>query len=228
MLKNWEMAFYYNIVKYNHKKGGQIIEIMEVAILASGRGSNFQSIIDASNRGELPNANVKLLIVNNKEAYAIERAKNNNIPYYIVESENKKRTDFDLEMLEILNKNKIDIIVLAGFMRILSKQFVNKYKNKIINIHPSLLPLFPGAHAHRETIKAGVSESGCTVHFVDHGVDTGPVIMQKTVPINKNETEKTLAEKILPLEHQIFPIALNLLTSQKLRINEGKVTIEAD
>jgi len=222
------MAFYYNIVKYNHKKGGQIIEIMEVAILASGRGSNFQSIIDASNRGELPNANVKLLIVNNKEAYAIERAKNNNIPYYIVESENKKRTDFDLEMLEILNKNKIDIIVLAGFMRILSKQFVNKYKNKIINIHPSLLPLFPGAHAHRETIKAGVSESGCTVHFVDHGVDTGPVIMQKTVAINKNETEKTLAEKILPLEHQIFPIALNLLTSQKLRINEGKVTIEAD
>lgn len=228
MLKNWEMAFYYNIVKYNHKKGGQIIEIMEVAILASGRGSNFQSIIDASNRGELPNANVKLLIVNNKEAYAIERAKNNNIPYYIVESENKKRTDFDLEMLEILNKNKIDIIVLAGFMRILSKQFVNKYKNKIINIHPSLLPLFPGAHAHRETIKAGVSESGCTVHFVDHGVDTGPVIMQQTVAINKNETEKTLAEKILPLEHQIFPIALNLLTSQKLRINEGKVTIEAD
>ena len=228
MLKNWEMAFYYNIVKYNHKKGGQIIEIMEVAILASGRGSNFQSMIDASKRGELPNANVKLLIVNNKEAYAIERAKNNNIPYYIVESENKKRTDFDLEMLEILNKNKIDIIVLAGFMRILSKQFVNKYKNKIINIHPSLLPLFPGAHAHRETIKAGVSESGCTVHFVDHGVDTGPVIMQKTVPINKNETEKTLAEKILPLEHQIFPIALNLLTSQKLRINEGKVTIEAD
>jgi len=222
------MAFYYNIVKYNHKKGGQIIEIMEVAILASGRGSNFQSIIDASNRGELPNANVKLLIVNNKEAYAIERAKKNNIPYYIVESENKKRTDFDLEMLEILNKNKIDIIVLAGFMRILSKQFVNKYKNKIINIHPSLLPLFPGAHAHRETIKAGVSESGCTVHFVDHGVDTGPVIMQQTVAINKNETEKTLAEKILPLEHQIFPIALNLLTSQKLRINEGKVTIEAD
>jgi|TARA_B100001250_G_scaffold405930_1_gene424182 phosphoribosylglycinamide formyltransferase-1 len=222
------MEFYYNISKYNHKKGGQIIKIMEVAILASGRGSNFQSIIDASNRGELPNANVKLLIVNNKEAYAIERAKNNNIPYYIVESENKKRTDFDLEMLEILDENKIDIIVLAGFMRILSKLFVNKYNNKIINIHPSLLPLFPGAHAHRETIKAGVSESGCTVHFVDHGVDTGPIIMQKVVAINKNETEKTLAEKILPLEHQIFPIALNLLTSQKLRINEGKVTIETD
>ncbi len=201
---------------------------MEVAVLASGRGSNFQSIIDASIRGELPNANIKLLIVNKKDAYAIERAKKHNIPCYVVESRNKKRTEFDLEMLEILNINKIDIIVLAGFMRILSPRFVNKYKNKIINIHPSLLPLFPGAHAHRETIRAGVSESGCSVHFVDDGVDTGPVIIQKTVAIDKNETEKTLADKILPLEHQIFPKALDLLTSQKIKVKKGKVTIETD
>ena len=201
---------------------------MEVAVLASGRGSNFQSIIDASNRGEIPNANIKLLIVNKKNAYAIERAKKHNIPHYLVESKNKERTEFDLEMLEILHVNKIDIIVLAGFMRILSTDFVNKYKNKIINIHPSLLPLFPGAHAHRDTIRAGVTESGCTVHFVDDGVDTGPVIIQKTVAIDKNETEETLAKKILPLEHLIFPKALDLLTSQKLRINEGKVTIETD
>ena len=201
---------------------------MEVAVLASGRGSNFQSIIDASNRGEIPNANIKLLIVNKKNAYAIERAKKHNIPYYLVESKNKERTEFDLEMLEILHVNKIDIIVLAGFMRILSTDFVNEYKNKIINIHPSLLPLFPGAHAHRDTIRAGVTESGCTVHFVDDGVDTGPVIIQKTVTIDENETEETLANKILPLEHQIFPKALDLLTSQKLRINEGKVTIETD
>ena len=131
-------------------------------------------------------------------------------------------------MLEILHENRIDIIVLAGFMRILSTHFVNKYKNKIINIHPSLLPLFPGAHAHRETIKAGVSESGCTVHFVDDGVDTGPIIIQKSVTVNRNDTEETLANKILPLEHQIFPKALDLLTSQKLKINKGKVTIEAD
>ena len=201
---------------------------MEVAVLASGRGTNFQSIIDASNKGELPNANIKLLIVNKKEAYAIERAKKNSIPYCIIESKNKKRTDFDLEMLEILKNNKIEIIVLAGFMRILSKPFVNKYKNKIINIHPSLLPLFPGAHAHRDTINAGASKSGCTVHFVDDGVDTGPIIMQETIAINKNETEKSLAEKILPLEHQIFPKALDLLTSQKLKITDGKVTIKAD
>ena len=201
---------------------------MEVAVLASGRGSNFQSIIDASSRGEIPNANIKLLIVNEKNAYAIERAKKHNIPHYLIESKNKKRYDFDLEMLEILYENRIDIIVLAGFMRILSTHFVNKYKNKIINIHPSLLPLFPGAHAHRETIKAGVSESGCTVHFVDDGVDTGPIIIQKSVPVNRNDTEETLANKILPLEHQIFPKALDLLTSRKLKINKGKVTIEAD
>ena len=201
---------------------------MEVAVLASGRGSNFQSIIDASIRGEIPNANIKLLIVNEKNAYSIERAKKHNIPHYLVESKNKKRTEFDLEMLEILYVNKIDVIVLAGFMRILSKHFVNEYQNRIINIHPSLLPLFPGAHAHRDTIRAGALESGCTVHFVDHGVDTGPIIMQKTVALDKNETEETLAEKILPLEHQILPKALNLLTSHKLKIVEGKVIIETN
>ena len=201
---------------------------MEVAVLASGRGSNFQSIIDASIRGEIPNANIKLLIVNKKNAYSIERAKKHNIPHYLVESKNKKRTEFDLEMLEILCDNKIDVIVLAGFMRILSKHFVNEYKNRIINIHPSLLPLFPGAHAHRDTIRAGVSESGCTVHFVDDGVDTGPIIIQKTVTLDKNETEETLAKKILPLEHQIFPRALHLLTSEKLKIENGKVIIEVN
>ena len=216
------------MLKYNHKKGAQIIKTMKVAVLASGRGSNFQSIIDASKRGELPNANVKLLIVNKKEAYAIERAKKHNIPYYFVESKNRKRNQFDSEMLNILKKNKIDIIVLAGFMRILSPIFISEYKNRIINIHPSLLPLFPGAHAHRDVIEAGATESGCTVHFVDEGVDTGPIILQQSLAISSLETEETLAKKILPLEHKIFPKALNLLSSQKLEVNEGKVTIHTD
>ena len=125
---------------------------MRVAVLASGRGSNFQSILDASERGKLPNCKIKLLIVNKKEAYAIERAKNHNVPYYIIESDNKKREEFDLEMLKILKSNQIEIVVLAGFMRILSKQFISEYKDKIINIHPSLLPKFPGAHAHLSLI----------------------------------------------------------------------------
>jgi len=228
MLVDLMMELCLPMLKYNHKKGAQIIKTMKVAVLASGRGSNFQSIIDASKRGELPNANVKLLIVNKKKAYAIERAKKHNIPYYFVESKNRKRNQFDSEMLNILKKNKIDIIVLAGFMRILSPIFISEYKNRIINIHPSLLPLFPGAHAHRDVIEAGATESGCTVHFVDEGVDTGPIILQQSLAISSLETEETLAKKILPLEHKIFPKALNLLSSQKLEVNEGKVTIHTD
>ena len=201
---------------------------MRVAVLASGRGSNFQSIIDASRQNKLPNCEIGLLIVNRKEAYAVERAKEHNIPYNIIESKNKKREDFDHQMLEVLDKNKIEIVVLAGFMRILSKPFITKYKNRIINVHPSLLPAFPGAHAHRDVINSGAKKSGCTVHFVDEGIDTGPIIMQKAVAVDKDDDEETLAAKILPLEHQILPKALHLLTSKKLKINKGKVTIETD
>lgn len=201
---------------------------MRVAILASGNGSNFQSIIDAASRDELPNCNIILLIANKEEAYAIERAKKHKINYKIIESYNKKREEFDQEVLDVLRENNIEIIVLAGFMRILSKAFIEEYKNKIINIHPSLLPSFPGAHAHRDAIRAGAKESGCTVHIVDEGVDTGPIIMQQSVTVDANDDEDTLASKILPLEHYIFPKALHLLTSGKLEINKGKVIIKSD
>ncbi len=202
--------------------------MMRVAVLASGRGSNFQSIIDASSRDELPNCNIVLLIANNREAYAIERAKKHKINYKIIESSNKKREEFDQDVLKVLKENDIEIIALAGFMRILSKTFIKEYRNKIINIHPSLLPSFPGAHAHRDVIKAGAKESGCTVHIVDEGVDTGPIIMQRSVKVDVNDNEDTLASKILPLEHQILPRALHLLTSKKLEINKGKVIIKPD
>jgi len=201
---------------------------MRVAVLASGRGSNFQSILDASERGDLPNSKIKLLIVNRIEAYAIERAKKHNIPYYIIESKNKKRHNFDQEMLEILKSNQIEIVVLAGFMRILSKQFISEYKNKIINIHPSLLPKFPGANAHRDAIEAKAKISGCTVHFVDEGVDTGPIIMQESVSVDEDDDEHTLAEKILPIEHKIYPKVLDLITSNKIKIINGKVITETD
>tara|TARA_B100000902_G_scaffold113687_1_gene114799 strand:+ start:8913 stop:9521 length:609 start_codon:yes stop_codon:yes gene_type:complete len=202
--------------------------MMRVAVLASGRGSNFQSIIDASSRDELPNCNIVLLIANNREAYAIERAKKHKINYKIIESSNKKREEFDQDVLKVLKENDIEIIALAGFMRILSKTFIKEYRNKIINIHPSLLPSFPGAHAHRDVIKAGAKESGCTAHIVDEGVDTGPIIMQRSVKVDVNDNEDTLASKILPLEHQILPRALHLLTSKKLEINKGKVIIKPD
>tara|TARA_Y100001980_G_C14425942_1_gene215677 strand:- start:89 stop:697 length:609 start_codon:yes stop_codon:yes gene_type:complete len=202
--------------------------MMRVAVLASGRGSNFQSIIDAASRGELPNCNIVLLISNKKEAYAIERAKKHKINYKIIESSNKKREEFDQAVLKVLKENDIEIVALAGFMRILSKTFIKEYRNKIINIHPSLLPSFPGANAHRDVINAGAKESGCTVHIVDEGIDTGPIIMQRSVTVDVNDDKDTLASKILPLEHQIFPKALHLLTSKKLEINKGKVTIKSD
>ena len=201
---------------------------MEVAVLASGRGTNFQAIIDAKNKGKLPNANIKILIVNNDKAQAIEIAKKYDVKFYIVKSKNKKRENFEIEILEILSRNAIEVIALAGFMRILSKHFVNKYKDKIINIHPSLLPKFPGVNAHRDAIEAGANESGCTVHFVDEGVDTGPIILQESIKIDRKDDENSLAKKILPLEHKIYPIAIELLCSQKLDIKEGKVIINTN
>ena len=131
-------------------------------------------------------------------------------------------------MLEILKSNQIEIVVLAGFMRILSKQFISEYKNKIINIHPSLLPKFPGANAHRDAIEAKAKISGCTVHFVDEGVDTGPIIMQESVSVDEDDDEHTLAEKILPIEHKIYPKVLDLITSNKIKIINGKVITETD
>ena len=202
--------------------------IMKVGVMASGRGSNFQAIIDAGLRGETPDVEISQLVVNKPQAYAIERAKKNSIPYEIVDSETMTRDEFDKEVMKIFEKRKIQIIVLAGFMRILTPPFIDKYKNKILNIHPSLLPAFPGAHAHRDAIAYGAKISGCTVHFVDEGVDSGPIIMQTSVEIRKNETEDSLSEKILVHEHRMLPKALQLLCSGKVVLDGRKVTIKPD
>jgi len=151
---------------------------MRIAVLASGRGSNFQSLIDASERGDLPNVDLVLLVVNNKEAKAIDRAKKHSIDWVFIDHIDKERVAFDNEVMAKLDEYGVEGIILAGFMRILSKDFISNYKNRILNIHPSLLPLFPGAHAHRDALEANAIKSGCTVHFVDEGVDTGPIILQ--------------------------------------------------
>ena len=201
---------------------------MKVGVMASGRGSNFQAIIDAGLRGETPDVEISQLIVNKPEAYAIEIAKKNSIPYEIVDSVTMTREEFDKEVIRIFDKKEIQTIVLAGFMRILTPLFINKYKNKILNIHPSLLPAFPGAHAHKDAITYGAKISGCTVHFVDEGVDSGPIIMQASVEISNNETEDSLSEKILVHEHKILPKALQLLCSGKVILDGRKVTIKPD
>ena len=196
--------------------------------MASGRGSNFQAIIDAELRKETPDVEIVQLIVNKPEAYAIERAKKNNIPYEIIDSSKMNREEFDKEAIRIFEKKEIQVIVLAGFMRILSPFFINKYKNRILNIHPSLLPAFPGAHAHRDTLKYGAKISGCTAHIVDEGIDSGPIILQSTVEIDRDETEDSLSTKILVHEHKILPKALQLLCSGKIVLDGRKVTIKPD
>ena len=149
--------------------------------MASGRGSNFQALIDAAEKDKIPDADLVHLVVNKKDAYAIERAKEHEIDYTVITSHDKTRREFDQNVLKLFKQLKIEIVVLAGFMRILTPEFIDTYRNRILNIHPSLLPSFPGAHAHQDAIKYGVKVSGCTAHLVDEGIDSGPIIMQSSV-----------------------------------------------
>ena len=201
---------------------------MRVGVMASGRGSNFQALIDAAKKGEMPDVNLSHLIVNKKDAYAIERAKKHEIDYTLITSHDKTRREFDQCVLKLLKELDIEIVVLAGFMRILTPEFIDTYRNRILNIHPSLLPSFPGAHAHRDTIKYGVKVSGCTAHLVDEGIDSGPIILQTSVALSDWETEESLAAKILKYEHQILPEALQLLCSGKIVVNGRHIKIESD
>ena len=201
---------------------------MKVGVMASGRGSNFQALIDSVAQGEAPDVEIAQLIVNKSDAYAIERAVKNNIKFDYIDSSAISRESFDKKAIEIMESAKVEIIVLAGFMRILSPLFINKYKNKILNIHPSLLPAFPGANAHRDALTYGAKISGCTVHLVDENVDSGPIIMQTSVEINEDETEESLSEKILFHEHKMLPKALQLMCSNRLYIKGRKVTINSD
>ncbi|MCS5550826.1 MAG: phosphoribosylglycinamide formyltransferase [Gammaproteobacteria bacterium] len=201
---------------------------MRVGVMASGRGSNFQALIDAAESGETPDVELVHLIVNKKGAYAIQRAKKHGIEHTLITSDDKTRREFDQDVLGLLKKQNIEVIVLAGFMRILTPEFIDAYRNRILNIHPSLLPSFPGAHAHRDAIKYGVKVSGCTAHLVDEGIDSGPIIMQTPVTVSEEETEESLANKILEYEHQMLPKALQLLCSGKIIVNGRHIEIKSD
>ena len=201
---------------------------MKVGVMASGRGSNFQAIIDAGIRGETPDVEIVHLIVNKIDAYAIERAKKYGINFDVIDSNTMSRDKFDQKVIDLFLKKNIEVVVLAGFMRILTPKFIKTYRNKILNIHPSLLPAFPGAHAHRDTINYGAKISGCTAHLVDDGIDSGPIIMQVSIEVENEETEDSLSAKILVHEHNILPKALQLLCSDKLIIVGRKVEIKTD
>ena len=197
----------------------------KIGVLCSGRGSNLASIIDAIERGEI-RAEIAVVIADKADAYALERARVKGIPAVaVVYRDYAERADFERALLTELHAHGVTLVVLAGFMRILSPVFVHAYTGRILNIHPALLPSFPGAHAHRDVLAYGVKVSGCTVHFVDEGMDSGPIILQASVPVQEGDTEETLAARVLAQEHRIFPEAIKLYVEGRLCTDGRKVHI---
>ncbi len=200
--------------------------MINIGVLVSGRGTNLQAIIEAIEEGKIA-GEIKIVISDNPDAYALKRAQQYHIDIrYVDFKEFKNREDYDKEIIKTLKEKKINLVVLAGYMRILSPYFIRTYKNKIINIHPALLPSFPGLHAQRQTLEYGVKISGCTVHFVDEGVDSGPIILQKAVEVSDDDTEESLTEKILKEEHQICPRAIQLFSQGRLIVKGRRVFIK--
>lgn len=199
---------------------------LRIGILASGRGSNFQSIIDAVEAGCVK-AELKVLITDNPAAFAVERAKRHGIEHIIMmPNQFTSRNDYFAAIAKELKSRDVGLVALAGFMRIAGKPLIDAYRNRIMNIHPALLPSFPGLHGQQQAHDYGVKISGCTVHFVDEGMDTGPIIIQAAVPIRDEDTEETLSERILKFEHKIYPEAIRLFSEGRLRVVGRKVMIE--
>lgn len=184
---------------------------VRVAVLISGNGSNLQALIDAAARNDYP-ARIVLVISDKADAYGLKRAENAKIPAFTIERNNySTREEFDAAINAKLSEYNVEIICLAGFMRLLSAWFVNKWRGKILNIHPSLLPDFKGAHAVRDALAAGVKESGCTVHLVTEELDSGKIIAQERVPVFLDDTEEVLHKRIHEKEHILYPLALKIL-----------------
>ncbi|MEK7624075.1 MAG: phosphoribosylglycinamide formyltransferase [Patescibacteria group bacterium] len=175
---------------------------LKIAVLGSTRGTDMQAIIDAIKNGDLE-ASVEVVISNKPDAYILERAKNHGLDTIFIDSAGKTREQFDFEVMEMLDKKKIDLVLLIGYMRFISKSFVDKWRGKVMNVHPSLLPAFAGGmdkNVHQAVLDAGVKETGCTVHFVDEGADTGEIIVQKKCTVDPGETVETLKAKVQKLE----------------------------
>ena len=194
-----------------------------LAVLCSGRGTDLQSIIDAIKAGSL-NAEISIVLTDKPNVKALERAELAGIKNLCVDRKKfDSRAEFEAEILRQIDG--VDLVVLAGFMRILSPEFVRRYAGRLMNIHPSLLPAFPGAHAHRDVLAYGVKISGCTVHFVDEGTDSGPIILQAAVEVREDDTEETLSARVLEQEHIIYPRAIQLFVEGRLKIEGRHVRI---
>ena len=200
------------------------LNIFKLAVLVSGRGSNLQAIIDSIDREEL-DAHLSIVISNTKDAMALKRAEKHGIKTVFIDpSTYLNSKEYDKALVLKLKEFSIDLICLAGYMRILGEEVIQTFERKIINIHPSLLPAFPGLNAQKQAINHGVKFSGCTVHFVDSGVDSGPIILQTIVPVYDNDDEKSLSKRILEQEHYLYPKAIKMIQENKIRISGKTVT----
>ncbi len=201
---------------------------IRVGVLASGRGTDFQSLVDARTRGDL-DVDLAVLICNVPGAAVLDRAKRAGVPATVIDHRpfGKDREAFEREVVKVLREKRVDLVVLAGFMRLVTGYFVGEFPGRIMNIHPALLPSFPGTHGQRDALAAGVKVSGCTIHFVDTSVDGGPIILQKAVPVLDDDTEETLAARILEQEHIFLPLAVRLFAEGRLTIEGRQVRIDA-
>ena len=198
-----------------------------IACFISGRGSNFKSLLDATAADEI-HGEIVLVVSDNPGAKGLSFARDRGIKNeVIVKEKDEDRAGYFERIIEILEDCRVDLICLAGFMKVLSGNIVSRYRHRIINIHPALLPSFPGEEAQRQAVEYGVKVSGCTVHFVDEGVDTGPIILQETVPVLDGDTGESLASRILKKEHEIYPRAVKLFCSGRLEIDGRRVRVKA-
>jgi phosphoribosylglycinamide formyltransferase-1 len=201
--------------------------VRKVGVLVSGRGSNLQALIGAARRGEL-GGEVAVVVSNVETALGLARAREAGIPAVFRDHRGKKREAFDAEIVEILRGYQVDLVCLAGFMRLLSPVFVRAFPGRILNVHPALLPAFPGLEAQRQAFEHGVKVSGATVHLVDEGLDSGPIVAQEAVPVLSSDTEETLAARILEAEHRLYPRAVRLLLEGRCRVEGRRVIVEGE
>ena len=204
---------------------------LKIGAIASGSGSNFEAIVQSCESGILKEkAEVVVLICNKTGKFCMTRAKNHDIPSVLIESQKHKgtREEFDQKIINVLRKYECELIVLVGYMRFVSKHFIEAFNGNVMNIHPALLPSFKGMHAHHDVLEYGVKVSGCTVHFVDPEEDHGPIIIQKCVPVFDTDTEETLGPRVLEWEHKIFPKAIELFIDNRLRVDRRIVKIDGE
>ena len=201
------------------------LRVKKLGILLSGRGSNFEAIANSIDAKKI-DAEIAVVISNKPNALGLERARKRDIPAVCIPSKGLQREEYDRQLVALLREKKVDLVCLAGFMRLVSAYFVKEFRHRILNMHPSLLPAFPGLEGQKQALDYGVKFTGCTVHFVDEHLDAGPIIKQAAVPVSDDDTEETLSIRILKEEHRIYTEAINLVLNGKFRIAERRVLLK--